>query len=51
MAYHILGLSRTQATLFPEALDDFVTEDNSVRIVDLFVKSLDLEALGFERPY
>lgn len=49
MAHHILGQSRTQTTLFPEALDDFVTEDNSVRVVDLFVESLDLETLGFER--
>jgi transposase len=49
MAHHILGQSRTQTTLFPEVLDDFVTEDNPVRVVDLFVESLDLETLGFER--
>jgi hypothetical protein len=28
MAHHILGQSRTQTTLFPQAFDDFVTEDN-----------------------
>jgi transposase len=49
MAHHILGQSRTQTTLFPEALDDFVTEDDPVRVVDAFVDGLDLETLGFER--
>ena len=49
MAHHILAQSRTQTTLFPEVLEDFVTEDNSVRVVDVFVEGLDLEALGFER--
>ncbi len=34
MADHILGQSRTQTTLLPEVLDDFVTEDNPVRVVD-----------------
>jgi transposase len=49
MAHHILGQSRTQTTLFPEVLDDFVTEDNSVRVMDVFVDGLNLEALGFKR--
>jgi len=49
MAHHILGQSRIQTTLFPEVLDDFVTEDNSVRVVDVFVEGLDLEALEFKR--
>jgi transposase len=49
MAQHILGQSRTQTTLLPEMLDDFVTEDNPVRVVDVFVDGLDLQALGFER--
>jgi len=49
MAHHILAQSRTQTTLFPEVLEDFVTEDNPVRVVDVFVEGLDLEALGFER--
>ena len=34
MAHHILAQSRTQTTLFPEVLEDFVTEDNPVRVVD-----------------
>ena len=49
MAHHILGQSRTQTTLLPEVLDDFVTEDNPVRVVDVFVDGLDLQTLGFER--
>ena len=37
MAQHIKGQGRHQVTLLPEALDDFVTEDNPVRVVDIFV--------------
>jgi len=48
MAHHILGQSRTQTTLFPEVLEDFVNEDNPVRVIDIFVEGLDLETLGFE---
>ncbi len=40
---------RSQTTLFPETLDDYVSEDNPVRIVDAFVEGLDLAALGFDR--
>ncbi len=49
MSHHIKGQSRTQSTLFPEALDDFVTDENPVRIVDVFVDSLDLASLGFKK--
>jgi transposase len=48
MSYHIKGQSRTQTTLFPEAIDDFVTQDNPIRVIDLFVDQLDLLDLGFE---
>jgi transposase len=44
---HIEGATRTQQILFPEALDDYVAEDNPVRFIDAFVDSLDLDALGF----
>jgi len=47
MSHHIQG--RQQVTLFPEALDDFVTEDNPVRVIDVFVDEADLNKLGFER--
>lgn len=49
MSNHIKGLSRTQVTLFPEVLDDFLREDNPVRLFDVFVDELDLQQLGFER--
>ncbi len=48
MSRHIKGQSRTQTTLFPEAIDDFVTENNPIRGIDLFVDQLDLLELGFE---
>ena len=34
-------------TLLPDSLEDYVTEDNPVRVVDVFIDELDLEALGF----
>jgi len=49
MSHHIKGQSRTQATLFPEALDDFVTDENPVRVIDAFVDSVDLASLGFKK--
>jgi len=45
----IEGEDRSQSTLFPEHLDDFVSDDNPVRVVDVFVDELDLAVLGFER--
>jgi transposase len=48
MSHHITGQARHQSTLFPEAIDDFVTEDNPVRVIEVFVEHLDLRDLGFE---
>jgi transposase len=48
MSGFIEGENRDQSTLFPESLDDYVVEDNPVRIVDVFVDSLDLARLGFK---
>ena len=39
---------RFQSTLFPEVLDDYVTEDNHVRVIEAFIDELDLRGLGFE---
>jgi transposase len=44
---HIHGLNREQMTLFPEALDDYISQDNPVRFIDAYVESLDLDHLGF----
>ena len=41
------GLDRAQSTLFPECLEDWVGEDNAVRVIDVFVDGLDLANLGF----
>lgn len=49
MSSHIQGQSRSQVTLFPEALDDFISDDNPIRAIDAFVDHLDLDALGFQR--
>lgn len=44
----IQGESRTQSTLLPEILEDYVADTNPVRVVDVYVDELDLGALGFE---
>lgn len=49
MKRFIEGADRCQATLFPERLEDWVGEDNPVRVVDVFVDELDLSGLGFAR--
>lgn len=43
----IQGGDRTQGILLPEQLDDYVTEENPVRVNDLFVDELDLATFGF----
>jgi len=47
MRRFIEGEERTQITLMPECLEDYVAEDNPVRVVEVFVNELDLGALGF----
>ena len=46
---HISGFARDQLLLLPEAVDDYVEADNSVRFIDVFVDGLDLAAAGFGR--
>jgi transposase len=46
---HIVGTSREQLTLLPEALEDYVSVENPVRFVDAFVNNLDLKSLGFQK--
>jgi transposase len=47
MTRFVEGEDRTQGVLLPEFLDDYVAEDNPVRVIDVFVDELDLRALGF----
>src|SRR5262245_4860384 len=49
MSGFVEGIDRSQSSLFPAALEDYVAEDNLVRAVDAFVESLELGKLGFGR--
>lgn len=49
MTSYVQGLSREQATLFPERLDEVVGTDALVRVIDAFVNRQDLQKLGFEK--
>lgn len=45
----VQGVHRDQVVMFPESLDEYITDDNPVRFIDAFVDSLNLQALGFKR--
>jgi transposase len=47
MRRFVEGMDRSQSTLFPECLEDWIAADNPVRAIDVFVDELDLGALGF----
>jgi transposase len=44
---HIEGIDRNQITLMPDAIEDYIAEDNPVRFLDIYVDHLDLKDLGF----
>ena len=46
MAY-IVGMDRNQARMITTSLDDLIDKDNSVRVIDAYVESLDMQELGF----
>lgn len=48
MKRFVEGLDRGQSTLLPECLEDWIGEDNPVRVIDVFVEELDLGGLGFD---
>src|SRR6202051_2881301 len=48
MKRFVEGIDRGQATLFPECLEDWIDEDNPIRVVDAFVDKLDLSRVGFD---
>lgn len=48
MKRFIQGENRSQSTLFPEALDDYISEENQIRVIDAYVDSIDLLSLGFK---
>jgi transposase len=45
----VQGVHRNQLVMFPESLDEYISDADPVRFIDAFVDSLDLEALGFKR--
>jgi transposase len=47
MKRFVEGANRIQSTLFPECLEDWIDENNPVRVIDVFVDELDLAQLGF----
>src|SRR6187431_338435 len=47
MRRFVEGVDRGQNTLFPECLEDWIGEENPVRVIDVFVDELDLSELGF----
>ena len=49
MKRFVEGVAREQSTLFPDRLEDWIGDDNPVRVVDVFVDELDLGGLGFDR--
>jgi transposase len=48
MKRFIEGEDRRQATLLPDCLEDYVSDENPVRVIEAFIDELDLKALGFE---
>jgi transposase len=48
MKRFVEGEDRAQVTLLPECLDDYIADDNPVRVIDVFLDELDLRVLGFE---
>ncbi len=44
---YIAGIGRNQLLLMPETIDDYISEDNPIKLFDSFVNSLDLAKLGF----
>ena len=48
MKRFIEGQVRSQLTLMPESLEDYIGADNPVRVIDAFVDALDLAEMGFD---
>jgi len=46
---YIKGEDRNQIILFPESIDQYISENNTVRIIDAYVDQIDVEKLGFQK--
>jgi transposase len=51
MSGFIVGADRSQTTMFPESLDDYVAEESAVRVIDVFIDEMDLKSLGFKTTH
>ncbi len=51
MKRFIAGESQSQSTLFPKRLDEYIAEDNPVRVINVFVDKLDLAKIGYDRVH
>ena len=49
MGRFVEGVDRSQGLLLPASLEDYIGEDNPVRVVDAYVDALNLLELGFTR--
>jgi transposase len=45
---HRIGSDRNQLLLLPPSLDEYIGEDNPIKVIDIFVDSLDLKETGFK---
>jgi len=48
---YIIGQNREQVSIFPISIDAAIDKDNEVRIIDLFVDSIDIDKMGFRTDY
>jgi transposase len=48
---YIIGQNREQLNIFPVSLDESISKDNEVRIIDLFVEGIDVKSFGFKVDY
>lgn len=46
---YIEGQDRNQIIMFPESIDEYISDDSAVRVIDTYVEQLDMEKLGFQR--
>jgi transposase len=45
---YVKGEDRRQLTLFPESIEDYITDDNPVRVIDCYVDQVDMVSYGFK---
>ena len=48
---YIKGKPRNQIQLFPVSVDSSIDDNNIVRLIDLFVESLNIGEMGFRTDY